>query len=65
MERHRSIVELVQGSSSPEIASASLIVHDELMFAAGNLSQQAIDNFIALHTYGFFCKCLDLEPLRD
>ena len=49
----------------PEIASASLIVNDELMFAAGNLSQQAINNFIASHTCNFFCKCLDLVPLRD
>ena len=30
----------------PEIASSLLVDNDEVMFAAGNLSQQAIDNFI-------------------
>ena len=49
----------------PEIASALLVDKNEVMFAAGNLSQKAIDQFIESHSCNFFCQCLSLPSLKD
>ena len=49
----------------PEIASTMLTDKNEVMFTAGNLSQEAIDQFIASDTCNFFCQCLDLSPFSN
>lgn len=48
----------------PEIASAQLINDDkEILFTTGNLSGQAISNFIGKNTCNVYCECLKLAPM--
>ena len=44
----------------PEIASTVLLEDGELNFCAGNLSQNAIENFLDNHTCNKFCEMLGL-----
>ena len=45
----------------PEIASAQLLHNQKVMFTTGNLSREAIDNFIKEHLCNSFCKYLNLK----
>ncbi|EDO40721.1 predicted protein, partial [Nematostella vectensis] len=58
------IVDL-QGSGhtlyDPEIASRDHTKDGKFLFAAGNLSQTAMDNFLAQHReFNMYCKLLEL-----
>lgn len=49
----------------PEIASSQLLHNqEEVMFTTGNLSREAIDNFIKEHLCNSFCQFLDLKKLK-
>ena len=50
----------------PEIASSQLLSNqNEVMFTTGNLSREAIDNFIQQHSCNCFCKHLDPKELKQ
>lgn len=48
----------------PEIASKELMANDELLFCTGNLSKDAINNFVENHKCNYYCQLLDLLALK-
>ena len=57
----------IQGSSAsfygPEVASVELKADGKVLFCAGNLSKDAVDNFVVNHVCNKYCEMLELEPL--
>lgn len=47
----------------PEIASKDLLSNEEFHFCAGNLSKDAINNFVNIHKCNFYCELLHLPTL--